>query len=182
MSPSTTGGLHVVTLCTGNAARSVMAGVMLAQLAEAEGLALTVTTAGTHVLEGQPMGMRTKEAIIAIGALDTSMLGRHRSHQLTAEDCAAADLIVAMEADHVAYVRRVHPEAAGHTATMRRVVTELSDEATGFSTRLAALDLHAVDLATEIDVLDPAGADQPRYDACALEIWELSQALIALMA
>ena len=62
--------LHIVTLCTGNAARSVMAGVMLEQLAEMEGFSLTVTTAGTHVLEGQPLGMRTKEAMISIGELD----------------------------------------------------------------------------------------------------------------
>ena len=64
--------LHVVTLCTGNAARSVMAGVMLDQLAEMEGFDVTIITAGTHVLEGQPLGMRTKEAMISIGELDTS--------------------------------------------------------------------------------------------------------------
>ncbi len=173
--------LHVVTLCTGNAARSVMAGIMLSQLAENEGLSLRVTTAGTHVLEGQPMGMRTKEAILAIGELDATELGRHRSHQLTDEDCATADLVVCMEADHVRYVRRIHPEAAGHTATIHRVTSEVAASDEPFPHRLRALDLATVDLASEIDVLDPAGGDQATYDACAREIWELSQALITLL-
>ena len=41
--------LHVVTLCTGNAARSVMAGVLLAEHVPG----LRVTTSGTHVLVSQ---------------------------------------------------------------------------------------------------------------------------------
>ena len=40
--------LHVVSLCTGNAARSVMAGVLL----EEHVPGLIVTTYGTHVIEG----------------------------------------------------------------------------------------------------------------------------------
>jgi len=43
-----------VTLCTGNAARSVMAGSMLEVRAEAEGLALKILTAGTHSVDASP--------------------------------------------------------------------------------------------------------------------------------
>ena len=173
--------LHVVTLCTGNAARSVMAGVMLEQLAEMEGFSLTVTTAGTHVLEGQPLGMRTKEAMSSIGELDISGVGRHRSHQLVDEDCAAADLIVAMEADHVRYIRRRHPDAAHKTATLRRLASTLSVDDAPFSTRVAMLGLAEVDLDLEVDVLDPAGGDQEQYDAVATEIFELCGVLLAVM-
>ncbi len=173
--------LHVVTLCTGNAARSVMAGVMLEQLAEMEGFGLTVTTAGTHVLEGQPLGMRTKEAMVNLGELDTSGVGRHRSHQIDEVDCAAADLIVAMEADHVRYIRRRHPEAANKTATLRRLVTTLPVDDAPFGHRLASLGLAAVDLDVDVDVLDPAGGDQEQYDAVAAEIFELCGVLLAVM-
>ena len=53
----------VVFLCTGNAARSVMGGAALA----AHLPDWHVTTAGTLVVEGQPMSWRTKAALDAVG-------------------------------------------------------------------------------------------------------------------
>ena len=51
---------ELVVVCTGNAARSVMAGAILAAHARRT---LHVTTAGTHVVEGMPMSWRTRDAL-----------------------------------------------------------------------------------------------------------------------
>ena len=175
------GPIHIVTLCTGNAARSVMAGVMLVQLAEHEGVEVVVTTAGTHAVEGQPMSGRTRSAIESIGQLDTSGIVRHRSHQLSVADCRAADVIVAMEADHVRYVRRNHAEAAVKTATIRRLVGDLDAEGEPLVRLLETLGLEEVDLELDVDVIDPAGGEQPEYDACAAELWALCQSFVMLL-
>src|SRR3954454_15872903 len=95
---------HLVTLCTGNAARSVMAGAILAEHVPA----VVVATRGTHVIEGMPMSWRTRDAIMALGASADG----HRSRQLEAADLVRADLVLAMAREHVQYVRRRYPDAA----------------------------------------------------------------------
>ena len=58
---------------------------------------MQITTAGTHVIEGQPISWRTRDALASVGLkADT-----HRSRQLRAEDVAHCDVIVGFEAIHV---------------------------------------------------------------------------------
>jgi len=78
----------------------------------------------------------------------------------------------------VAYVRRVHPEAAGRTATLARLARDLRPGAESLAERLAALGLADVELEPWEDVDDPAGGDLPVFESCARDI----HALIGVLA
>lgn len=161
---------HLVFVCTGNAARSVMAGAILAtRLGDVE-----ITTAGTHVIEGMPMSWRTREAL---RGLEVEAPG-HRSTQLRDRHVETADLIVGLAGEHVSYVRRAHPEAAARTGTLKRLARDLPLARGRFSQRVADLELAAVAIEGWEDVEDPAGGDLPEFEACAQEIHALLRQLL----
>ncbi len=60
--------IKILTLCTGNAARSVMLGYMLVTLGE-RAASWSVRTAGTLVSEGHAMSARTRDALLDIPEL-----------------------------------------------------------------------------------------------------------------
>jgi protein-tyrosine phosphatase len=164
---------HLVTLCTGNAARSVMAGAILAEHLPA----LVVSTRGTHVIEGLPMSWRTRDAIVAVGANAEG----HRSTQVRAEDLETADLVLAMACEHVTYVRRHFPDAAPRTATLKRLARDLPGVHGSLAERLTALRLDEVALESWEDVEDPAGGEPDVFHSCAVEIHELLHQLRPLL-
>jgi protein-tyrosine-phosphatase len=174
---------ELLMLCTGNASRSVMAGFMLEHLKVGAPLdeELHIVTAGTHTIDGQPMGLRTRGALSAIPELADVAFGRHRSRQVDEADLVRADLVVAMEADHVRFVRRQFPEAAAHTATIRRLCADLPPAPPSLTERVTGLKLADAELFDVDDVIDPAGGDEAVYAACAAELWVLCQRLITLL-
>jgi protein-tyrosine-phosphatase len=173
---------ELLVLCTGNASRSVMAGFMLEHLKSARPeLDLQIVTAGTHTIDGQPMGARTRNALTSIPELADVSFIHHRSRQVHEPDLVRAELIVTMEADHVRYVRRTFPDASDRTATIRRLCQDLPPAPPPLDERVATLKLADAVLADEDDVLDPAGGESEVYAACATELWLLCRQLITLL-
>jgi len=159
-----------------------MAGFMLEALEAIQaGTALHIVTAGTHTVDGQPMGLRTRTALLGLPALATVEFRRHRSRQVGEADLARAELVVVMEADHVRFVRRTYPEAAVRTATIRRLCEDLPPGPPSLAARVASLALAEATLSEEDDVIDPAGGEAPEYEACVTELWALCQRLITLL-
>ncbi|MGB8180698.1 MAG: hypothetical protein WCF63_11130 [Acidimicrobiales bacterium] len=170
--------MKILTLCTGNAARSVMLGYMLATLAEANGADWSVRSAGTHVAEGSAMSSRTRDALLRIPELGTHHYGAHRGHQLTREDLDWADVVLASEALHVGFVRLSFPEATTKTVLFGQFL------------RAAPLDMPLGDQVSYVssldpdrafDVADPAGGDLVAYDRCANQLWEMAQVFATLV-
>jgi protein-tyrosine-phosphatase len=166
----------VVVLCTGNAARSVMAGVSLAQHVPA----LSITTAGTHVIEGQPLSHRTRAGLTAIGMPVPQPV--HRTRQARAEELDGASLVVCLAPEHVSWVRRTHPGVSDRTGTLRRLARDLPTVEGRLAERIAALELADVTLEAWEEVEDPAGGDIVDFEACAREIAELVLLLAAELA
>lgn len=155
----------VCFVCTGNAARSVMAAAMLRALTPD----LEVQSAGTHVVEGQPMGVRTRAALARHGLADP----RHRSRQFSEEE-ALADLVAVMEPAHLSWIRSRFPAAAAVTGSLRRLARDLPgpDPARPqpLAERVAALNLAGVEPEPWEEVVDPGGGEQADFDRCAEEL------------
>lgn len=138
-----------------------------------------VLSGGTHVLPGQPMSVRTRTALERHGLRDPW----HRSHQLSAEDIALSTLIVAMEPDHLLWMRRTHPEGAAKTGSLKRVARDLAPgSADDLAARVARLGLAEVEPEAWEEVVDPGAGQQADYDAAADEVAALVSRLIERLA
>ena len=174
MAPS----LNIVTLCTGNVARSVMLAYMLSTLSEANGASWQIRSAGTHVVEGSAMSSRTRDALLGIDELAHHHFNAHRSHQLSDEDVEWAHVVLASEASHVNYVRTRFPGATDKVVQLHQFVRHAPlDES--FEAQL--LTVASMDPDAQFDVADPAGGDDATYRACAQELWEMAQVFATLL-
>lgn len=165
--------LNIVTLCTGNVARSVMLGYMLTTIAESTGSTWHIRSAGTHVTEGSAMSARTRDALLKIEGLGDHRYGAHRSHQLDEADVEWAQVILTAESGHVNFVRASFPSHAAKAVALAHFVRYAPLDG-DVDTKLGVVQSH--ELSQDLDVNDPAGGDQAVYDACARQLWDLAQA------
>ncbi|MEM9202009.1 MAG: hypothetical protein AAGC53_10130 [Actinomycetota bacterium] len=170
----TAGTPRVTMVCTGNAARSVMAALLLRdRLGPNAGI--DVASAGTLVLPDQPMSVRTRSALQRHGLVDP----HHRSRQLSSRDVAESSLLVIMEPSHQHWMRRRLPDALPIAASLRRVVRDLpTAPGPTLAERVASLNFVDHDFEPWEEVIDPGAGEQDVFDACIDELAMLIDGLV----
>lgn len=97
----------VLVVCTGNICRSPLAEAVLKPLLQPRGI--TVESAGTHGVVAAPAHWQT-EALARQQGID---LSRHRAQALTPALMKSADLILALDQTHRAWMLKAQPQLAG---------------------------------------------------------------------
>lgn len=172
-------------LCTANQCRSPMVEALLRDRLGGAGVAAVVRSAGDL-----PGGVAASAGSVRTMAARGFDLSAHRSRTLTPDLVSSADLIIAMARRHLRSAVALCPDAWPRTFTLK----ELVRRAGAVGPRRAGVPiadwLAAVHAGRERqallgddprdDVADPVGGPLRLYEATAVELTDLVDALVAL--
>ncbi len=171
----------ILTVCTGNIARSPVAELCL-RLQVPDG-SVVVRSVGTSAQPGAAMTPEAREIVLELGASATDA-ETHRARRLSEADLAGVDLVLAMTREHRKQVVELSPRVLRCAFTVRefeRLAQQVTDADIRAAADEAGADAHdrlraalsvvaavrgtvdpPVD-ATDDDVLDPAGRSWNTY-------------------
>jgi len=175
----------ILVLCTANVCRSVMAQALLSARLAARGVPVPVASAGLAG-NGRPP---PPEVISVMSARGIDVSG-HRSRVVTADDLAAADLILGLAREHVRHAAVLRPDAWPRAFTIRELARRgrqagartPGEPLAGWLTR-AAGERGRPDLLGSRpadDVADPVGGPLRGYQATAALLDQLTRDLAGL--
>lgn len=177
----------ILVVCTGNVCRSPIAEGMLRRRLRARlgDHAPLVASAGTAGWQGSPA---MPESVAAAAERGVDIVG-HVARRLGAEHVRAADLVIAMAAEHRDRIVAAVPEVAGRTFTLKELV-RLLEALPPAEPRTAGSWMQRVTQADALrrrgterrpadeDIVDPLGLPIEGYRAVA---WELEEWCVRLV-
>jgi protein-tyrosine phosphatase len=175
----------ILFLCTANLCRSVMAQAMLATRLGARAASASVASAG--LLES---GQRPPTEVISVMAARGIDVAGHRSRRVTADDLAAADLVLGLAREHVRHAAVLLPECWSRAFTLRELLRRglqadmrmpgepLSDWLARAAANRGRRDLLGSN--PRDDVPDPHGGPLVGYQATASLLDGLTRDLVSL--
>jgi protein-tyrosine phosphatase len=176
---------EILLLCTANACRSVMTQALLSARLAARGVTVPVASAGL-LGSGRPP---PPEVVSVMAARGMDVTG-HRSRIVTADDLAAAGLILGLTREHVRHAAVLLPVAWPRAFTLRELLRRgrqtgprAPDEPLAHWLTRAADGRRRADLLGSHpadDVADPAGGPLREYQATAAILDRLTRDLVEL--
>lgn len=143
----------IIFVCTGNTCRSPIAEFLTKSIFMQQDLHANISSAGTMVIEGEPMSSGAMTALTSLHLLDRELeleMSKHRSRLINLDMVYDSDFIFAMSCEHKTFLLNNFPYQKDR-------IFILGDFVSG----------------TRYDVMDPFGKNVDIYRNCALEIYKL---------
>jgi low molecular weight protein-tyrosine phosphatase len=179
------GAFSILTVCTGNVCRSPAVERLLAQKL---GPTVSISSAGTHALVGQPISQPMSRLLRNSGAED----GAFAARLLTEKAVDEADLVLALTRGHRSLVVELWPPAVRRTFTLREFARRLEQiDPSALPDGAAAERLRAAiplivatrglerTYAEDDDVIDPYRLSEELYAASFAEIAAAVKIIVA---